>query len=65
MSCEVLINYKAKWKILSICEEYMTQRENRQDSQWSKKRKKNIRKNWTNIQVKNCIIDINFNGHLI
>ena len=44
MSCEVFINYKSKWKILSICEEYMTRRENRQDSQWSKKRKESIRK---------------------
>ena len=43
MSCEVFINYKAKWKILSICEEYMTRRENRQDSQWSKKFKDSIR----------------------
>ena len=49
MSCEVFINYKAKWKILSICEEYMTRRENRQDSQCSKKRKESIRKKWTNI----------------
>ena len=49
MSCEVFINYKEKWKILSTSEEYMTRRENRRESQWSKKRKKSIRKNRTNI----------------
>ena len=44
VSCEVLINYKAKWKILSICEEYITRSENRQVSKWSKKRKKEYQK---------------------
>ena len=44
MSCEVFINYKAKLKILSTCEEYMTQTENKQDSQWSKKRKRVLEK---------------------
>ena len=53
MSCEVFINYKAKWKILSTCEEYMTRRENRQDSQWSKKRKESIRKNEQIYQIVN------------
>ena len=52
MSCEVFINYKAKWKILSICEENMTRSEYRQDSQWSKKKKRISEKNWTNIP--NC-----------
>ena len=49
MSCEAFINYKAKWKILSICEEYMTRKKIGKIVNDQRREKRVSEKNWTNI----------------